>query len=294
MKVFLSWSGDASRQIACELRDWLPQVLNKVVAYVSSEDIDKGERWATDIAKELESSSFGVVIVTKENLAASWINFEAGALSKTVDRANVVPFLFGLKRSDVTGPLLQFQSAVYDPIDVEKLVASINRRLAEEDRRPEGQLKTAFAVWWPHLKERLDTLVTTLDQEASHGVDGSEQRRPTALLEEVLDLVRSQQKLLRSPEVLLPSAYLAHIMRRADREGVHGRDSKAAHSFVVALERKIDGFIAAEAAPTVADLMDMRGDLDQLHDLLHDRRPRMIRSHKTLQRRLVPPDSGDS
>src|SRR4030042_1974861 len=122
MKVFLSWSGTLSHAVACVFRDWLPSVIQTAEPYVSSEDIDKGARWAADISKELESSSFGILFITKDNTDAPWINFEAGALSKTVDKSRVAPFLFGRKRSEITqGPLLQFQSTVYNRSDMTKL-----------------------------------------------------------------------------------------------------------------------------------------------------------------------------
>jgi len=65
MKVFLSWSGELSHKVSVIFRDWLPSVIQSVDPYVSSEDIDKGARWSTDIAKELEESSYGVLCVTK-------------------------------------------------------------------------------------------------------------------------------------------------------------------------------------------------------------------------------------
>jgi hypothetical protein len=110
MKVFLSWSGHKSHKIAIVLRDWFPSVIQSIAPYVSSEDIDKGARWSTDIAKELEDSTFGILCVTKENINAPWLTFEAGALSKTIEKSFVCPFLFDIKRSEVDGPILQFQS----------------------------------------------------------------------------------------------------------------------------------------------------------------------------------------
>lgn len=108
MKVFISWSGNISWKVAVIFRDWLPSVIQSLEPYVSSEDIDKGARWSTDIAKELEDSTFGILCVTKENLEAPWLSFKAGALSKTMEKSFVTPFLFDIKRSEVQGPILQF------------------------------------------------------------------------------------------------------------------------------------------------------------------------------------------
>ena len=75
MKVFISWSGTTSHKVAVLLRDWLPSVIQSIEPYVSSEDIDKGARWSTDIAGELHASTYGLICVTKNNTEAPWINF---------------------------------------------------------------------------------------------------------------------------------------------------------------------------------------------------------------------------
>lgn len=110
MKIFISWSGEISHQVAVVLRDWLPLVIQSIEPYVSSEDIDKGARWSSDIATELDDSSFGILCVTEDNFEAPWLNFEAGALGKSVEKSNV-------KRSDVHGPILQFQSTIFEKAD---------------------------------------------------------------------------------------------------------------------------------------------------------------------------------
>src|SRR3712207_1416071 len=109
MKVFISWSGPQSKAVAEALRVWLKLVIQSVEPFVSSQDIAKGDRGLRVIANELEETSFGIVCVTRENSLTPWINFEAGALSKTVGEGRVVPFLLDMPVSDLTGPLAQFQ-----------------------------------------------------------------------------------------------------------------------------------------------------------------------------------------
>lgn len=197
MKVFLSWSGEKSHKVALVFRDWFPSVIQSLEPYVSSEDIDKGTRWSTDIAKELEDSTFGILCVTKENLNAPWLTFEAGALSKTMDKSFVSPFLFDIKRSEVDGPVLQFQSTIFNEEDVFKLVKTLNKACGE-DQLTDERLDKAFNVWWPTLKEELEKLIDFQETEnvsgAPHAVGSNE------ILEEILDLSRLNQKLLRNPE----------------------------------------------------------------------------------------------
>jgi hypothetical protein len=90
MKVFISWSGDKSRDVALALRDWLPGVINSIEPFVSAKDIYAGTRWQAEIASQLDSTNFGIVCVTKDNQLSSWLNFEAGALAKAVDSSRLV------------------------------------------------------------------------------------------------------------------------------------------------------------------------------------------------------------
>lgn len=199
MKVFLSWSGEKSHKVALVFRDWFPSVIQSLVPYVSSEDIDKGTRWSTDIAKELEDSTFGILCVTKENLTAPWLTFEAGALSKTMDKTFVSPFLFDIKRSEVNGPILQFQSTIFSEDDVLKLVKTLNKACGEEQLTDE-RLEKAFNVWWPTLEEELAKLKDYQEQYSDDETSNNVVEKNDEILEEILDLSRMNQKLLRNPD----------------------------------------------------------------------------------------------
>src|SRR6266545_6835843 len=127
MKVFLGWSGDLSHEIALVLRQWLPRVIQTLKPFVSSEDISKGVRWTEDLARELEASSFGIVSVTRDNMSAPWLIFEAGALSNVVNN-RVAPFLVDIRLLDLDrhSPLLHFQTTLPEKEDVAKLIESLN------------------------------------------------------------------------------------------------------------------------------------------------------------------------
>ncbi|WP_396587017.1 hypothetical protein [Bermanella sp. R86510] len=200
MKVFLSWSGEASHKVALVLREWLPSVIQSIEPYVSSEDIDKGARWSTDIASELADSSYGILCVTKDNLHAPWLTFEAGALSKTMDKSFVSPFLFNIKRSEVNGPILQFQSTIFEKEDIKKLLVSLNKA-STEGQLTDEKLDKALEVWYPDLEKNLNELISQQPKQDASGTGAqNNDRMSNEILEEILDLSRVNQKLLRNPE----------------------------------------------------------------------------------------------
>lgn len=161
MKVFISWSGEQSHNVACALRDWLPSVLQQVDPWVSSEDIDKGARWINEIGDKLETAEFGIICLVPGNLREPWINFETGAMSKSIDTARVSPFLLGLSRSEVQGPIAQFQSTVFEKEDVRKLIHSINR--ASNKPVPVDRLNRTFDLCWPGLAQELEQLAKQME-----------------------------------------------------------------------------------------------------------------------------------
>lgn len=215
MKVFLSWSGKLSHRVALELRIWLPSVIQTIEPFVSSEDTDKGARWTSDIVKQFEESRFGILCITPENIEAPWICFEAGALSNTIERKNVCPFLLGVRKTQLTGPLLLFQATTYDKADIRRLVGTLNTAPGGA-RFDEKRIDNIFEVWWPRLKEKLDQIDTELGAQREDGygesIEKEQERVMSKMLEEILDLTRSDAKLLRRPELLFPPKYVTGIV----------------------------------------------------------------------------------
>lgn len=132
MKIFISWSGNLSLRIAEALSKWIPSVIQNAKPFMSSEDIRKGERWSLVIAHQLKESNFGIICLTKDNLVAPWILFEAGALSKEMVDTNVCGVLFeGLKKPNTIGPLSMFQLTEFEKNDIKKLINTINEKLGD-------------------------------------------------------------------------------------------------------------------------------------------------------------------
>ena len=157
MKVFLSWSGERSQALAQALREWLPLVLHYVDPWLSEADVAAGERWAQEVAKELDASNFGIICVTPENVAAPWVLFEAGALAKSMQGARVVPLLYGLEFSDISGPLAQFQAKKVERAGLGEVVQSINHATTEE-AIPDDRVKQLFVALWPEFQKRLESI----------------------------------------------------------------------------------------------------------------------------------------
>jgi hypothetical protein len=184
MKVFISWSGDPSRQIAEAIRDWLPGVIQAVRPYFTPDDVAKGSRWNTDIAKELSESSVGLICLTGDNMSAPWVMFEAGALAKNLEKSKVCPLLFGIDPTDIKGPLVQFQATEFKRDDFFRVIKTVNGELHEAALAPEV-LENVFDMWWPKLKGQVEAILAGNVKDP-----GAVKRTERDLLEEILALTR--------------------------------------------------------------------------------------------------------
>lgn len=156
MKIFLSWSGERSKSVAVALRDWLPMLLQNTAPWLSDRDIGAGERWALEIGKRLEDSSFGIICLTRENVEAPWLLFEAGALSKALATSSVCPYLLDVDFQEVTGPLSQFQAKKADSASTRELVCTINQKAPSP--LPQQRVDELYELLWPKLESKLSAV----------------------------------------------------------------------------------------------------------------------------------------
>jgi hypothetical protein len=189
MDVFISWSGDFSKKVAQLLREWLPNVIQDIKPFMSSEDIDKGTIWFGEIADKFKDSQFSILCLTKSNLNAPWILFEAGALLKRFGKAKVSPLLVGVSNSDLSGPLYHFNTTSTEKDDLKRLLKTLNKCL-EDKELEDAKVERFFEKWWPDFDSQLKEIQKEFVAEMEKKEHPKGKPEQTAMIEEVLIFVR--------------------------------------------------------------------------------------------------------
>lgn len=173
MKIFISWSGDASEEVATALKEWLPNVFQAIQpadVFLSSSDIPVGSQWFLELGKVLDACDFGVLCLTRSNLAKPWILYEAGAISKRFENARVAPLLIGLRNDDLTSPLSHFNGADCDLKGIRRLASAINDQLGPA-QLTEKKLDGAVKAFWPDLEPKLARALALASQDRVYRYD---------------------------------------------------------------------------------------------------------------------------
>ncbi len=204
MKVFISWSGALSRAIAEQLKKWIPCIIQSVDVFFSPEDIEKGENWDSKISRVLSDCNYGIICLTPQNVSAPWINFEAGAIAKSLE-SRVSCLMVNIKPSDIRGPLSRYQATKLEKGDIFQLISEINK--ATDQPLDEKRLTNAFNAMWPQLNEEISGVLRTSvpPQEEVSGNDTTE---------EMLQLLRKISSTISSPSDLFPPEYFDFLRER--------------------------------------------------------------------------------
>lgn len=192
MKIFISWSGNRSHQVAQLLDRWIQCVIQAVDPWLSSKDIDKGSLWFTEITNELANTHNGIICLTKSNINKPWILFESGALAKGLSSNRIFTFLVDLEPSDIRDPLAQFNHTRPDKASVFALLRTINNGLGEKSLQ-ETILKEVFNTYWPKFDKEFKSVIKNTDDEKIKPLE----RSKDDMLNEILYAVRGMDKRLR-------------------------------------------------------------------------------------------------
>lgn len=227
MKVFMSWSGERSKAAAELLKWWTRSVIQASRPWISTEDVDRGALWFTEINNGLNETAIGIVCLTHENKERPWILFEAGALAKGLSNNRVCTFLVDLTDQDIKDPLAQFNHTTPTEGDMRKLARTLNRGLGA-NALEDDVLTDAFNAYWGQFKERFEAIERDIPQAVE-----VVKRPADDIMSEILENVRGMNQRIRKLEAggeqLLswdePS--LADYTRRDGIRTLHAQMSKA-------------------------------------------------------------------
>ena len=157
MNIFISWSGERSRQVAELMKQWVKCVIQSTSPWISTKDIERGSLWAAEIGNQLQDTTNGIICLTKENKNAPWILFEAGALAKGLQSSRIYTILVDLDPADVTGPLAQFNHTKPIREDMFKLIRTINLNCTPS--LESDVLERTFDAFWDFFQKSYQNII---------------------------------------------------------------------------------------------------------------------------------------
>lgn len=163
LKVFISWSGNRSLMVAEALRDFLKVAHQQVRPFISSQDTRLGGLWHRQLGRELADSEHGILCITKDNVSAPWLLFEAGALSKTIIDSGALWLLpiDPMSPKELPSPVQHFQGSTPDEAGVYRLFQAINAKLGDS-ALDDSHLRQAFDRSWPEFATVLQQAQSTV------------------------------------------------------------------------------------------------------------------------------------
>jgi hypothetical protein len=194
MKVFLSWSGNRSKEVANLLSEWLSCVIQAIRPWISTRDLDRGSLWFGEINDQLKDTTVGIICLTQENKTRPWILFEAGALAKGLSTSRVCTLLIDLEPRDVEDPLAQFNHTLPTKESIHALVKTLNNALGSTglDMRVLDQV---FETYWQQFSDRFAAIL-----EETNSIEPAKPRPKEDVLGEILENTRLMSSRIRRLE----------------------------------------------------------------------------------------------
>lgn len=151
MKIFISWSGEASKAAALALREAIGEVFTGVEPWMSAEDLKPGQQWFGELMETLKETRFAIACLTRGNLKSPWVMFESGAVSCHFGELKLAPLLLEGEIKDLTDPMARFNGTVFDRGGIHALFESINESLGRPLKKK--VLDAALGTVWPDLEK---------------------------------------------------------------------------------------------------------------------------------------------
>ena len=163
-KIFISWSGVNSKEIARAIKNVFENDVfcgTGLECFVSDQDIASGSDWWNKINKELKSCKIGIICITKENLNARWIYYEAGAM--VAQSVQTIPLLISCDFKSLNETPLNGKQAVnfYDQTKFIKMICDI-RDIMGFNFLSKKQTETIGNEAYVELKSRLEPVLKKL------------------------------------------------------------------------------------------------------------------------------------
>ncbi len=169
--VFLSWSGQPSKDVAVALKTWLPEVFeDKIQLWFSDQDIEPSDVWMEETLKALAQVKSGLFVITPSNVDAPWIHFEAGAIAGSQGQTRrVYVLLLGLTKGSLPAshPLERYQAVQVDREGLSRLVKALNAHAGLGIKA--RTLDALFKANWRAIKPALEKAASEIQQETAKG-----------------------------------------------------------------------------------------------------------------------------
>jgi len=200
IRLFLSWSGNRSKELASIFKKYITDLFPDSDIYYSGDEIRGGEKWRTNIESGLNNRNFSIIFLTESNLQSKWIYFEAGALSKSLPTTKIQPFLYGLKVGSISEPLSSYQARELDRNSILQTLYDINSL----NIHPVSQdiLDRNFNRLWSEMEEDLKRVSEIDDDHEDAEINDSPILNQGEQVSEILRLLR--QNLKSEPDTIVP------------------------------------------------------------------------------------------
>ncbi len=150
-RIFIGWSGSRSNLVAKALKYWLQCLSHDIEPWVSNLDLKPGRGWWEELETELRQSTAGILCISPENRDSPWLNFEAGALARSVERKLIIPYAIDMEASEISHPIRFFQGVKATQSETSKMASALfSSTHVDYDRD-----SNIFEVVWPLLERVL-------------------------------------------------------------------------------------------------------------------------------------------